>query len=777
MILDKDTINYLKNHKNQITIELLNELRKTKEGKQIAIDILETEKDEEEYYLDAFNNRISFNGNRQIKKAYTKMNLSEIHLKEIEKCSQDIEYFKNNYVKIKTPKGVGFPDLRPYQDRFIKELTTDQESYVVLFPRQCIDGDTLLKIRKNNQIYDVKIKDIYNEQSKRALCNPDFISKFVSDYYVQTPLGYQRIEFIHKTKDIKAIKITFDNNQEIICALNHVFIDENDQEIYAKDSLNRNIKTIVNSAKVLKIEKVKNRCFYDISLYNQHINQLYYTNGILSHNSGKSITTAIYLCWLFVFSKDINIGIAANRGKTARDFLLNVKNIFTLLPIWLQQGIKVWNAGSIYSENNVGILTDATNSNSFRGASINTLIVDELAYIPANDFWGFSESILPSQSSLAWKKNIFLSTPNGINHFYDIVEGARQNKYLDNISEDTLKTIEKSKIINITKNSNNTYNVELNEPSNDYKLITVDWKEVPRYDSKGRKLTPEEFKQKIIAKNGIMHFLSAYACEFIGSSYTLISSDRLKELKPQKPIDYYHIVNSDCIFNVYKEVEENHKYILAVDPAKDGQDSFAMQLIDITKFPFEQVGSAKLQVDYLLMPSFICDTGNIYNNAYIIIENNEGAGQSIADTLFRDYDYSNLYFDKDSKNRNKKYPGFRTTSKSRSQLLNTLKLLIENKKLIINDNNTIKELFTFILKNNKFQADDGFHDDMVMSLALAFCIFANVDNFEDMKDMIDIIYNNNNNNFEFTDILTVGAFGDFNDSSDGSDDFKDFYGI
>ena len=367
MILHKDAINYLKNHKSQITVELLDELRKSKEGKQIAIDILETERDEEEYYLDAFGNRISFNGNRQIKKAYTKMNLSEIHLKEIEKCSQDIEYFKNNYVKIKTPSGIGFPDLRPYQNKFIERLIADQESYVVLYPRQCIDGDTLLKIRKNNQIYDVRIKDIYNEHSKRALCNPDFISKFVNDYYVQTPLGYQKIEFIHKTKTNKALKITFDTNQEIICALNHVFIDENNQEIYAKDSLNKNIKTITNNAKVLKIEKDENRCFYDISLYNQHINQLYYTNGILSHNSGKSITTAIYLCWLFLFGKDINIGIAANRGSMAREFLNNVKNIFLLLPIWLQQGIKIWNKGSILSENNVRILTDACSGDAYRG--------------------------------------------------------------------------------------------------------------------------------------------------------------------------------------------------------------------------------------------------------------------------------------------------------------------------------------------------------------------------------------------------------------------------
>lgn len=626
-MLDEQTINFLKKHRNLITIDLLNELRITKEGKKVALDILDIEKDQEEYYLDAFGNRISFNGNRQIKKAYTKINLSEIHLKEIERCSQDIEYFKNNYVKIKTPRGIGFPDLRTYQNKFIHELTTEQESYVVLYPRQ----------------------------------------------------------------------------------------------------------------------------------------------------SGKSITVAIYLCWLFLFSKDINIGIAANRGSMAREFLNNVKNIFLALPIWLQQGIKTWNKGSILSENNVRILTDACSGDSYRGFTCNLIIVDEAAYISSTKWNDFVDGVLPSQSSLAWKKTIFLSTPNGMNHFYDIVEGAKKHKFLEHI---TKSQIPDKNVINVKLNDDETYTVELDEPSNNFKLITIDWKEVPRYDSRGRLLDPEEFKRIVIEKNGIVFFQQAYGMSFIGSSYTLIDADTLKQLKPQRPIDYYHINNSDCVFSVFKDVEENHKYLLAIDPAKDGQDSFAIQLIDITTFPFEQVGSAKLQVDYLLMPSFICDIGNIYNNAYIVIENNEGAGQSIADTIYRDYEYNNMYFDKDSRNRNKKYPGFRTTNKTRSQLLKTLKLLIENKKLIINDNETIKELYTFILKNNKFQADDGFHDDMVMSLAIAFCIFVNVDNFEDMKNIISLIYTNDTeNSFEFTDILTVGAFGDFNDHNNETNNLNNFYGI
>ena len=399
--------------------------------------------------------------------------------------------------------------------------------------------------------------------------------------------------------------------------------------------------------------------------------------------------------------------------------------------------------------------------------------MDEAAYIPTTKWMDFVDGVLPSQSSLAWKKTIFLSTPNGMNHFYDIVEGAKKHKFLENVSKSQIP----SNALKVTQNSDDTYTAELPESSNNFKLITVDWKDVPRYNSKGARLDPEDFKREVIEKNGVVFFQQAYGMSFIGSSYTLIEADTLKKLKPQRPQDYYTIPKCEDQFLVYREPEEQHKYILAVDPAKDGQDYFAMQLVDITTFPFVEVGAAKLQVDYLLMPQFICDLGTTYNDAFIVIENNEGSGQSIADTLLRDFDYSNLYYDKDSKNRNKTYPGFRTTTKSRSQLLNTLKLLVENDKLIINDNNTIKELFTFVLKGSKFQADEGFHDDMVMSLALAFCLFLNVDNFEDMREMVDAIYHGSED-LKFTDILTVGSFGDFNDDTVVEDqEFYQLYGI
>lgn len=50
-----------------------------------------------------------------------------------------------------------------------------------------------------------------------------------------------------------------------------------------------------------------------------------------------------------------------------------------------------------------------------------------------------------------------------------------------------------------------------------------------------------------------------------------------------------------------------------------------------------------------------------------------------------------------------------------------LKQYIEGKQLEVSDDEIIKELFRFVNNNGKWQATQGFHDDMVMTL-LGFCL-------------------------------------------------------
>lgn len=229
-IFNKDVIQYYKSNKHEITYELLQTLRSYgNTGKHIALEILDFEKDNEQYYLDAFGNRMSVNGNRRLKKPFTKMDLSPIHIEELTRCSSDIHYYKDNYVKIRTKSGVDFPEVRQYQNDFISLLNSNDESIV----------------------------------------------------------------------------------------------------------------------------------------------------GLMGRQSSKSISTSIYLSHLCIFNTEKNIGIVANKGSLAREFLSNVKNIFIELPMWMQVGVKAWNKSFVEFENDMRVLTDVPSQDSFRGFSIHVAVIDE----------------------------------------------------------------------------------------------------------------------------------------------------------------------------------------------------------------------------------------------------------------------------------------------------------------------------------------------------------------------------------------------------------------
>ena len=46
---------------------------------------------------------------------------------------------------------------------------------------------------------------------------------------------------------------------------------------------------------------------------------------------------------------------------------------------------------------------------------------------------------------------------------------------------------------------------------------------------------------------------------------------------------------------------------------------------------------------------------------------------------------------------------------------------MEQKKLTINDEETIREMSTFIAKGSSYEADHNNHDDLMMNLVLTHC--------------------------------------------------------
>ncbi len=323
-------------------------------------------------------------------------------------------------------------------------------------------------------------------------------------------------------------------------------------------------------------------------------------------------------------------------------------------------------------------------------------------------------------------------------------------------------------IKDVIKNADGTYTIVHKEykSKSGARLVEADWEEVPHYSKKGELLKPEVYKKQTIAKYGKQYHAQTNECAFLGSASTLISTEALKLMIPEEPL------RLDAFFEgikIYEEVKEKHNYIISVDPAKDGIDAFSIQVIDITRFPFVQVASAQLDVDYLMMPEHLETLGLYYNEAFIIIENNEGAGQSVADMLYLTYEYPNMYKDRDPNDKKyKKFYGFRTTAKTRPLILNMMKIFIEEGKLIIRDRKTIDEFFNFVKSDNnriKFQAEEGYHDDAVMAMAIAFAPFMQIKAFDDLELFLNVLRIDSDDEEQsdtanFYSMLDTGGFND-----------------
>lgn len=418
--------------------------------------------------------------------------------------------------------------------------------------------------------------------------------------------------------------------------------------------------------------------------------------------SGKSVTIATYLLWKALTKPNINIGIAANVQKLATEVLDKIKKIYIELPIWLQPGLMSWNKKEIEFDNGTKIMTSATNGDSFRGYSIHVLYVDEVAFIRPNIWDEFADAVFPAQEALAEKQTILSSTAGGLNHFYHLVEGARQG-------------------------------------INGYRIEEASWEEVPRWNKDGSKKAPEQFMKEQIAKNGRLFWNQNFGNEFLGSSNTLVNGSALKNIKYMK--------DDDIIFNsifdglrIFNEPEENHHYIITVDPKIDGADLVGIHVIDVTSLPFKQVAAANLKETYLLIPSRVFDLAMHYNQGMVVVENN--IDMTIADALYYQYDYEGEVF-REKKSGSKSYKnklGFRTTTKSKKLTTSMLKKFVEEKLLIIQDLKTIEELFNFIeKKNGTFSAEEGYHDDLVMSMTLLFAPFLSIKDWDDFKGFINLI--------------------------------------
>ena len=413
----------------------------------------------------------------------------------------------------------------------------------------------------------------------------------------------------------------------------------------------------------------------------------------MPRQTGKSTTVVSYLLHYAVFNDNVNIAILANKASTARDLLGRLQLAYENLPKWMQQGVLVWNKGSLELENGSKILAASTSASAVRGGSYNVIFLDEFAFIPNHIADQFFASVYPTISSGQKTKVIIVSTPHGMNHFYRMWHDAERNK-------------------------------------NEYIPTEVHWSEVPGRDA--------VWKEQTIANTSEQQFRVEFECEFLGSVDTLISSSKLRTLVYDDPRQ------SSRGLDIYFDPIKDHDYVITVDVARGvGIDYSAFIIADITTFPHKVVGKYKNnEIKPMLFPSIIVDLGKAYNNAFILCEVND-IGDQVASIIHYDLEYQNLLMCSmrgragqivgQGFSGKKTQLGVKMSKTVKKVGCSNLKTLIEDEKIIFNDYDIISELTTFIQKHNSFEAEEGCNDDLAMCLVI-YAWLVQQDYFKELTD-------------------------------------------
>lgn len=170
----------------------------------------------------------------------------------------------------------------------------------------------------------------------------------------------------------------------------------------------------------------------------------------------------------------------------------------------------------------------------------------------------------------------------------------------------------------------------------------------------------------------------------------------------------------------YCEVDPGDTYYIGADVAmgvRNGDYSVA-SILDSSK---RQVAVWRGHVHPDYFAEILNYLGKMYNTAKIAVESNNHGLLTVND-LYKYWHYPNVYTnvqedkitDIDTVNL-----GFKTDVKSKPMIIDGLRASIRQGELKLNDKLTMQEMLTYVVKESgKLEAEEGCHDDCVMSLAI-----------------------------------------------------------
>jgi hypothetical protein len=431
-----------------------------------------------------------------------------------------------------------------------------------------------------------------------------------------------------------------------------------------------------------------------------------------SRQTGKSVTSAIFILWYLIFTADKTALIVADNYTTTRELLDKFRIILDDLPFFMKPGIKAINTGTIKFDNDSRLVGRTTTKKSGIGLTVNLLYIDEFAHIEEKKLDEFYRAIFPTITADPNSKVIITSTPNGHNKFYEI--------WMDAVS---LRS--------------------------NYVPLRVDWWQV-----KGR---DEKWKEDQIADMGsVEDFNQEYGLQFFSSDQLLLNSSELKKIYNIATVyentnfalteDWIHINDYLKVHPKYKNYSisdfknDPSNFVFSIDTADGvGGDYSVLNIYRLTAMPIAQLLKKKEAIRNEIDTISLVQVGTFRTNeldinrfsaacefiiykifnpekSRIVLEINH-KGEIVHDLLSENDDYWTGQFVHTKHTEMATHPklGLRLGPTNKIKYCEQFKYLVTINKIIPNEFITVSELMSFgKSKSGVYRSQNG-NDDLAMT--------------------------------------------------------------
>lgn len=403
---------------------------------------------------------------------------------------------------------------------------------------------------------------------------------------------------------------------------------------------------------------------------------------------------SMYCLWLALFHPNKNIVIISIKDRVAKKVLKKIKYMYKNLPECLQVPIINGRAGEFGTStemqfaNGSLISSIPTTEDAGRSEAVSLLVIDEAAIVRwASTIWAAAFPTLSTGGAA-----IVNSTPYGVGNWY-------HQTWVESISQ-----------------------------GNKFTAIRLRWDMHPErdqewYDDMASALGPRKTAQEIDG-------------DFLTSGYSVFDLMDIKAIEDE--INTTRVIQQrfNGALRLYKKPKKGVTYFIGADVSTGrAQDYSAFSIMDRDG---EEVGCFKGKIPTDQLASLMIEMGYMYNNAILAPESND-IGLAVT-AMIQKENYPNLYYStKILRKKGKKYPdteeipGWLTTSKNRSIIIDQLEEDIREDNIIVRDPFFCQEAYTFIYdatnrpvalgknkKNKESEEEDSqtYTDDSIMAKAI-----------------------------------------------------------